>query len=107
MPAIDFVESNKAYELTAELPSIDATELDLTFADGILTVKGEKHQSKEEKEYFLSERRYGSFRRSLQLPDGVDVEKIGASFENGILKVVLPKTPNAQKNARKIAIKAG
>jgi HSP20 family protein len=83
--------------------------VELTLADGILTVKGEKHESKEEKEkeYYLSERRYGSFQRSLQLPDGVDAEKIDASFANGVLKVVLPKTANAQKNDRKIAIKAG
>lgn len=109
MPAADFVESAKTYELTVELPGIDAKDLDLTLANGILTLKGEKQESKEEKEkeYYLSERRYGSFQRSLQLPDGVDAEKIGASFENGVLKVVLPKMPNAQKNDRKIAIKAG
>ncbi|WP_168599866.1 Hsp20/alpha crystallin family protein [Rhizobium sp. SG741] len=109
MPAVDFVESDKAYELTAELPGINAKDVELTLADGILTVKGEKHESKEEKEkeYYLSERRYGSFQRSLQLPDGVDAEKIDASFANGVLKVVLPKTANAQKNDRKIAIKAG
>ncbi|WP_047462165.1 Hsp20/alpha crystallin family protein [Rhizobium rhizogenes] len=108
VPAVDFVESDKAYELTAELPGIDAKELELTLANGILTVKGEKQESKEEKEkeYYLSERRYGSFQRSLQLPDGVDAEKIDASFANGVLKVVLPKTPSAKKNDRKIAIKA-
>ncbi|MGV2184697.1 Hsp20/alpha crystallin family protein [Rhizobium rhizogenes] len=108
VPAVDFVESDKAYELTAELPGIDAKELELTLANGILTVKGEKQERKEEKEkeYYLSERRYGSFQRSLQLPDGVDAEKIDASFANGVLKVVLPKTPKAQKNDRKIAIKA-
>ncbi len=108
IPAVDFVESDKTYELTAELPGIDAKELDLALANGILTVKGEKHESKEEekKEYYLSERRYGSFQRSLQLPDGVDAEKIDASFANGVLKVILPKMPNAQKNDRKITIKA-
>jgi HSP20 family protein len=109
MPAIDFTESDKAYEFTAELPGINARELDLTFASGILTVKGEKHESKEEKEkeYHLSERRYGSFQRSLQVPDSVDADKIGASFQNGVLKVVLPKTADAHRNDRKIAIEVG
>ncbi len=109
VPAADFIESDKTYELTVELPGIDAKELDLTLANGILTVKGEKHERKEEKEkeYYLSERRYGSFQRSLQLPNGVDADSINASFENGVLKVVLPKTANAHKSDRKIAIKAG
>lgn len=108
MPAVDFVETDKAYEFTAELPGLDAKELDLTLANGILTVKGEKRESKEEKkkEYYLSERHYGSFQRSLQLPDGVDAEKIDASFVNGVLKVVLPKKPNTSKNDHKIAIRA-
>jgi HSP20 family protein len=107
VPAVDFVESDKSYELTAELPGIEAKELDVTLANGILTVKGEKQESKEEKakEFYLSERRYGSFQRSFQLPDGVEADKIDASFSNGVLKVVLPKTPAAQKNDRKITIK--
>ncbi|SCW87651.1 HSP20 family protein [Rhizobium mongolense subsp. loessense] len=108
VPAIDFAETDNAYELTAELPGIEANELDVTLTNGILTIKGEKQESKEqtEKEYFLSERRYGSFERSLQLPDGVDADKIDASFANGILKVVLAKTPGAQQNGKKISIKA-
>ncbi|PKA45520.1 Hsp20/alpha crystallin family protein (plasmid) [Rhizobium sullae] len=107
VPAVDFAETDKAYELTAELPGVEAKELDVTLTNGILTIKGEKQESKEqtEKEYCLSERRYGSFQRSLQLPDGVDADRIDASFANGILKVVLPKTP-AQQNGQKISIKA-
>ncbi|MFJ6327528.1 MULTISPECIES: Hsp20/alpha crystallin family protein [unclassified Rhizobium] len=108
IPAADFVESDKSYELTVELPGIDAKELNLTLANGIMTLRGEKHERQEEKEkeYYLSERRYGSFQRSLQLPNGVDADNINASFENGVLKVILPKTANTHKNDRKIAIKA-
>ncbi|MDL2410281.1 Hsp20/alpha crystallin family protein [Rhizobium calliandrae] len=107
MPAVDFVESDRSYELTAELPGIEAKELDVALTNGILTIKGEKQESKEEKatEYYLSERRYGSFQRNFQLPDGIDTDKIEASFANGVLKVVLPKTPGARENDRKITVK--
>ncbi|MDL2398321.1 Hsp20/alpha crystallin family protein [Rhizobium mayense] len=107
MPAVDFVESGKSYELTAELPGIEAKDLDVALTNGILTIKGEKQESKEEKakEYYLSERRYGTFQRSFQLPDSIDTDQIDASFANGVLKVVLPKRPGAQENDRKIAIK--
>jgi HSP20 family protein len=74
----------------------------------VLTIKGEKNEAREEKEkdYYLSERRYGSFHRSLELPRGVDSEKIEAKFSNGVLKVSLPKTPERQKNDKKITVKA-
>ncbi|TAV49725.1 Hsp20/alpha crystallin family protein [Rhizobium leguminosarum] len=108
MLAVDLVESEKAFELSAELPGVDAKDLDVTLADGVLTIKGEKNETKEEKEndYYLSERRYGSFHRSLELPRGVDSEKIEAKFSNGVLKVTLPKTPERQKNDKKITVKA-
>ncbi|NEK42728.1 Hsp20 family protein [Rhizobium leguminosarum] len=108
MLAVDLVESEKAFELSAELPGVDAKDLDVTLADGVLTIKGEKNETKEEKEkdYYLSERRYGSFHRSLELPRGVDSEKIEANFSNGVLKVSLPKTPERQQNGKKITVKA-
>ncbi|NEJ74732.1 Hsp20 family protein [Rhizobium phaseoli] len=108
MLAVDLVESDKAFELSAELPGVDAKDLEVTLADGVLTIKGEKNETKEEKEndYYLSERRYGSFHRSLELPRGVDSEKIEANFSNGLLKVSLPKTPERQQNGRKITVKA-
>jgi HSP20 family protein len=78
-------------------------------SDGTLTIKGEKKDEKEErnKDYYLSERRYGSFQRSFSVPDGVDAEKIEAAFKNGVLTVTLPKTPEAQKKEKKIEIKKG
>ncbi|MGO6706178.1 Hsp20/alpha crystallin family protein [Rhizobium leguminosarum] len=108
MLAVDLVESEKAFELSAELPGVEAKDLDVTLADGVLTIKGEKNETKEEKEkdYYLSERRYGSFHRSLELPRGVDSEKIEANFSNGVLKVSLPKTPERQQNDKKITVKA-
>jgi HSP20 family protein len=78
------------------------------FADGVLTIKGEKQEEKEDKsdEYYVSERRYGSFRRSFRVPDGVAADKIEASFKNGVLTVLLPKAAEARKNEKKIEIKA-
>ncbi len=71
-----------------------------------MTIKGEKRDEKEEKkkDYYLSERRYGSFQRSFGVPDGVDADKITASFKNGVLTVILPKSAEAQKSEKKIAI---
>jgi HSP20 family protein len=106
-PAVDIVDKEKTYEITAELPGMDESNIDVKFSDGTLTITGEKKDEKEEKkkDYYLSERRYGSFQRSFGVPDGVDADKIEATFKNGVLSVTLPKTAEAQKSEKKIAIK--
>jgi HSP20 family protein len=106
-PTVDIVDTDRAYEITAELPGMDESNIDVKFADGTLTIKGEKRDDKEEKKkgYYLSERRYGAFQRSFGVPDGVDADRIEAHFQNGVLTVTLPKTPQAQKTEKKIAIK--
>ena len=106
-PAVDIAEKEKEYEITAELPGMDEKNIDVKFADGVLTIKGEKTEEKEEKkkDYYLSERRFGLFQRSFQVPDGVDADKLEASFKNGVLTVVLPKSPEAQRREKKIPIK--
>jgi HSP20 family protein len=108
-PAVDMVEKETAYEMTAELPGMDEKNIELTVADDMLTIKGEKREEKEEKkkDYYLSERRFGSFERSFRLPEGVESDKIEASFKKGVLTVTLPKTPEAQKKSKekKITIK--
>jgi HSP20 family protein len=105
-PAVDVVEQDKAYEITAELPGLDESNVDVKFADGVLTIKGEKKEEKEErkKDQYLSERRYGSFQRAFRVPDGVDVDNIAASFKNGVLTVTLPKTAQAAQSEKKIPI---
>lgn len=107
-PAIDVTESETSYDITVELPGMDEKNVTLTVADDMLTIEGEKKEEKEEKarDYYLSERRFGSFKRSFQLPDGVDRDKIEAVFQKGVLTLTLPKRPEAQKKAQKIAIKA-
>lgn len=105
-PAIDIVEKDKAFEVTAELPGLDVKDIDIQLANGTLTIKGEKQEQKEEKtkDRYVSERRYGSFRRSLQVPGSVDADKIEASYKSGILTVTLPKSPEAQKSQKAIPI---
>ena len=107
-PAVDFTDTENAYELTAELPGIDEKNVEVKVANGILTIKGEKQEEKEEKkkDYYLHERNYGSFERSFQVPEGVDTDKIDANFKKGVLTVTLPKKPEAQKTAKKIDVKA-
>ncbi|KXF75960.1 molecular chaperone Hsp20 [Paramesorhizobium deserti] len=107
-PAMDLVEKDHEYELTAELPGIDEKNIDIKLTNHTLTIKGEKQEEREEKEgdYYLSERRYGSFQRSFRIPEGVDTDKIEASVAKGILTVKLPKTEQAQKADKKIEIKA-
>lgn len=107
-PAVDVTETDKGYEITAELPGLDEKNIEVNLANGGLTIKGEKKEEKEEKnkDYYVSERRYGAFERYFTLPEGVDAGKIEATFKNGVLKVALPKTAEAQKPAKKIEVKA-
>jgi len=107
-PAMDLAETDGEYEITAELPGMDEKNIDIKLSNGMLTIKGEKSEEKEEKdkEYYLSERRYGSFQRSFQMPEGIDADKIAGSFAKGVLTVKLPKTAEAKKSAKKIEIKA-
>ncbi len=107
-PAVDVIETDKTYEITAELPGLDEKNVEVKVANGMLTMRGEKKEQKEEKrkDYFVSERRYGAFERRFQIPSGVDVAKIEASFKNGVLTVSLPKTAEAQAAEKSIAIKA-
>jgi len=108
MPAVDVVESEKAYEITADLPGMDEKNIEVKITDGVMTIKGEKQEEKEEKkkDYYLQERGFGSFQRSFELPDTVDPDKIEASFKKGVLTVTIPKKAEAQKPAKKIEVKA-
>jgi HSP20 family protein len=108
VPAVDIAEKDNAYEITADLPGMDEKQIEVRFSNGNLTIKGEKKEDKEEKEkdYYLQERRYGSFERSFGVPEGVDTDKIEASFKKGVLTITLPKKPEARQAAKKIDVKA-
>jgi len=107
-PAIDVTEDADAYKMTVELPGMAEKDIEVALTDDALTIKGEKKQEKEEKEknYYLSERSYGAFRRTFALPDGVDADKIGAEFAKGVLTVTMPKTAKAKSEPKKIEVKA-
>jgi HSP20 family protein len=106
VPKVDVSESDKEIQIVAELPGLKQEDVDLSLADDVLTIRGETRESREEREkqYHLTERSYGRFERSFQLPDFVDRERIAARFENGLLTVTLPKSEKARPSARRIEI---
>ncbi len=106
-PQFDVHENDSAITIEAELPGVDEKDVNVTFANGILTVKGQKKAEREEKNknYYVSERAFGSFARSVRLPSSIDDSKISAQFEKGVLKVVAAKRPDAVPPERKIEIK--
>lgn len=87
---------------------MDEKDIEVKVANGGLTIKGEKQEEKEEKkkDYYLHERRFGSFERCFAIPEDVDADKIEAHFKKGVLTVTLPKKPEAQKAEKKIEVKA-
>jgi HSP20 family protein len=105
LPSVDVTENDKQIEITAELPGLEDKDVQVNFADNVLTIRGEKKAEKEEKDktYRLVERSYGSFVRSLELPAGVNADAIKASIDKGVLKVTVPKPVPAQ--VKKIDVK--
>ncbi len=106
-PRVDTAETDTAYEVTAELPGVNEKDIKVSLEDNVLSISGEKKAEHEErkKDYVMSERSYGSFKRAFTLPDNVDAEKIAAKFEKGVLKVTLPKTTPTPSKQREIPIK--
>ena len=98
MPRLDISESKDAYLVKAEIPGIDPKEIQVSVDNGVLTVKGEKKQEKEQKDehYYRLERSYGSFARSVRLPGPVEGGKVSAASKNGVLTVSLPKAAAAK-----------
>ena len=106
-PAVDFIERDNAYEVHADLPGMDEKDIEVKVVGDVLTIKGEKHEEKEEKkpDFHLRERSFGAFERALRVPEGVDADKIEANFKKGVLTVTLPKTAKAQKPVKTIEVK--
>ena len=107
VPELDVRENATAITVEAELPGVEEKDITVTLSNGVLTIKGEKKQDKEEKtdNYYLAERSYGAFERSLQLPDSIDETKIDAKFDKGVLRITATKKPEAVKAPRTIEIK--
>ena len=98
-PTVDVCETKDKYTVKAELPGLEAKDVNVTLSDDILTIKGEKKEKTEEKDEnrHFSEWYYGSFQRSFQLPAEVKADKVEANFNKGVLKVTLPKKEEAKK----------
>lgn len=108
-PAVNVRQTDKGVEVTAELPGIDEKNVEVSLADNALTIRGEKKEEKEQKgeDWFMSERSFGSFMRTVPLPVEVDENKVAAQFKNGVLTVTLPLAADAERKARKIEVKSG
>jgi len=104
---LDVIENDNEYVVKASLPGIKADDIEVTYHNQTLTVKGEMKQEEDisEEKYHLLERRYGVFSRSITLPSGVDGDTIKADFENGVLTLSLPK--KEELKARRISIQSG
>lgn len=107
-PRVDLVEEKGGLKVTAELPGIDAKDVECTLDEGVLTIKGEKKSEKKEEDkekgYYMEERSYGSFCRAISLPYAVDEDKVQAAYDKGVLTIHLPKAPEAKSKEKKIAI---
>jgi HSP20 family protein len=107
-PSVDLYEKKDEIVVKAELPGLTKDDIQVSLADNILTIKGEKKKEEEDdgKDYYRSERIYGAFIRSLPLPAEVNPEKIHAAFKNGVLEVRLPKSEEAKKKAINVRVES-
>lgn len=98
MPSADLLETDNELVAKVELPGMDKKDINISVQDNVLMIRGTKTQEKEDKNenYHRIERSFGSFQKSLNLPVPVDVKKVKASYKNGVLKVTLPKVPEAK-----------
>lgn len=105
---LDVKEDDKAYHITADLPGLTEKDVDVSFQDGVLTIRGEKKVERDEKKdtWHIVERSSGSFARQLSLPVPINEADIQAVFDKGVLAVTLPKQPEEQTKAKKIEIKS-
>lgn len=108
-PAMDMAETDDAYQLSIELPGLGAEDVEVRLKDGLLVISGKKSDEHEENraDRHLSERRWGSFRRSLALPSDADPARIEATFSRGVLRLHLPKSPAARAAEKSIPVKEG
>ena len=106
--SLDETDDEKAYHVSIELPGMDENDIEVTLADGLLTIQGEKKRESEEedKDFYRKERTFGSFRRTIAIPGEIDESGVAASFKKGVLRIDLPKSEEAQKKVTHIEVKA-
>lgn len=106
MPIVDVFEEKDDIVVKAELPGMEKDNIEVNLTDRTLTIKGEKKKEEEVKKenYYRSERSYGSFLRTLELPKEVQSDKVKAAFKNGILEIRMPKTEDAKAKEVKVKV---
>jgi HSP20 family protein len=102
-PNIEVSETDSEVKITAELPGLEEKDVDVQLANGVLAIRGEKKTETEDKDRRFSERYYGRFERRIPV-DGIDENKVTASFKNGVLTVMLPKSAAARQNVKRIPV---
>ncbi len=101
-------ETKDSFIVKAELPGLDAKDVEVSISGDVLSIKGEKKKEEEKNEHhYRAERYYGSFKRSFQLPSSVKADKIEATFDKGVLKVTVPKVEEAKKKEITVKVKPG
>ncbi|NWF83889.1 MAG: Hsp20/alpha crystallin family protein [Bryobacteraceae bacterium] len=105
-PSVDIAENENELTLTADLPGVKMDDLDIKIEEGVLTLSGARKFENEEKKgnYHRIERAYGSFHRAFSLPDTIDADKVQARFDNGVLRVTLPKKEVARPRSIKVTV---
>jgi len=106
-PSLDVHETDKEFQITIEVPGMDEKDIDISMSKDMLTISGEKKEEKKEnaKGVYRMERRYGSFSRSIPLPEScVETEKAAATYNGGVLTIKLPKTPGYKESVKKIPV---
>lgn len=105
-PLVDIVETNKEFAIRVEIPDVQKEDVKVNVENGVLTIRGERKQEKEEqgKKFHRIERRYGIFTRSFTLPDNVDETKVKASFKDGMLNIQIEKTEKAKPKAIEVKV---
>ena len=107
VPPMDLVETDEHFVLRADLPGLSEGDVAIELEDNVLTVSGERTAEHEDKKegFYRMERSFGQFRRSLTLPEGIDAERIAATFDKGVLEVRIPKPE--ERKPRRVAISVG
>lgn len=106
-PRMDFEQNENGYMLTAEVPGMNPKDIDISFDGRMLMLKGEKHDSRSEERtnWFVNERSYGSWMRTMAMPDDADTDAITARYTNGLLEVSIPRNAAAAESVKKIEVK--
>lgn len=107
LPSLEVQEDENQFNLHLDIPGMERKDLDISVTGNTLTIKGERktEEKKKEKGYFYSERRYGSFQRSIELPSEVDADKIAANYKDGVLEVLVPKSEKSKPKQIKVDVK--